>query len=92
LKPASFDYHDPTTIEETLDLLARFGDEAKLLAGGQSLVPAMNFRLARPTQLIDLNRVTALSYLETAHGMLRVGVMARQRGSSAPRLWATGGR
>jgi probable selenate reductase FAD-binding subunit len=79
LKPASFEYHDPSTIEETLDLLAQFGDEAKLLAGGQSLVPAMNFRLARPTRLIDLNRVAPLSYLDLSDGMLRVGAMTRQR-------------
>lgn len=79
MKPAAFAYHDPTTIEETLELLGRFGGEAKLLAGGQSLVPAMNFRLARPARLIDLNHVDHLSYIEADDDWLRLGALTRQR-------------
>ena len=63
MKPAKFDYHDPTTIDEALGLMAQFGDQARPLAGGQSLVPLMNFRLIRPAHLIDLNGVNELSYL-----------------------------
>ncbi len=80
MKPASFAYHEPTTVEEVLQLLAELGDEAKPLAGGQSLVPMMNFRLARPAHLIDLNRVGELSYVrEEPDGTLRIGAMVRQR-------------
>lgn len=79
MKPAAFAYHDPTTTDEALALLAQFGDEAKPLAGGQSLVPLMNFRLARPAHVIDLNGVAALSYLQVEDGMLRIGAMTRQR-------------
>ena len=61
MKPASFSYHDPRTIDELLKLLAECGSEAKLLAGGQSLVPMMNFRLVRPRHLIDINRIQELS-------------------------------
>ena len=63
MKPAAFEYDDPTTVDETLDLLDKYGDECKILAGGQSLVPMMNFRLARPTRLIDINRVDSLSQI-----------------------------
>jgi len=56
MKPAPFAYHAPGSVDEVLELLAEHGPEAKLLAGGQSLVPTMNFRLAQPTVLVDLNR------------------------------------
>ena len=79
MKPAPFEYHDPTTVEEALALLQEFGDEAKPLAGGQSLVPLMNFRLARPARLVDLNLISELSYLRTEDGWLRIGAMTRQR-------------
>ena len=62
MKPAQFDYYDPTTLTEALKLLAEFGETARPLAGGQSLVPMMNMRLARPGQVIDLNRVGELDY------------------------------
>ncbi|HKW91676.1 MAG TPA: FAD binding domain-containing protein, partial [Methylomirabilota bacterium] len=55
MRPAPFEYFAPRTVDEALDLLARHGEEAKLLAGGQSLVPMMNMRLARPAVVIDLN-------------------------------------
>lgn len=79
MKPAAFEYYDPTTLSEALNLLAQLGGTARPLAGGQSLVPMMNLRLARPSQLIDLNRVAELSYLRVENGELRVGAMTRQR-------------
>lgn len=80
MKPASFRYFAPESIEAALHLAAQHGSDAKWLAGGQSLVPAMNFRLVEPAALIDLNRVQALSYIrETQDGGLRIGAMTRQR-------------
>lgn len=79
MKPASFEYHVPDSIEQSLDLLHNNSDDAKILAGGQSLVPAMNFRIAQPSMLIDLNRVTALSYIREEEGVLRIGAMTRER-------------
>jgi aerobic carbon-monoxide dehydrogenase medium subunit len=79
MKPASFEYHDPTTLDEALSLLAQFGDEARPLAGGQSLVPLMNFRLLRPAHLVDLNSVSELTFLTTINGELRIGATTRQR-------------
>jgi CO/xanthine dehydrogenase FAD-binding subunit len=79
LKPASFDYYKPETLSEALDLLEQFGETAKPLAGGQSLVPMMNMRLARPAQLIDLNGLRELNYLKVEDGELRIGAMTRQR-------------
>jgi aerobic carbon-monoxide dehydrogenase medium subunit len=82
MKPCAFEYHRPDSVEEALALLARYGDEAKLLAGGQSLIPTMNFRLAQPAVLIDLNRLNELAYLEPANGAgLRIGAMTRQSGA-----------
>ena len=79
MKPAKFDYYDPTSIEEALGLMAQFGDQARPLAGGQSLVPLMNFRLIRPAHLIDLNGVSELSYLRADDAALRIGATTRQR-------------
>ncbi|MGN6735524.1 MAG: FAD binding domain-containing protein [Candidatus Binatia bacterium] len=79
MKPAKFDYHDPRTLDEALSLLAQLGDQARPLAGGQSLVPLMNFRLIRPAHLIDLNGIAELSYLKMDDGTLRLGATARQR-------------
>jgi CO/xanthine dehydrogenase FAD-binding subunit len=78
MKPAPFEYHRPDTVDEALALLAQHGWDAKLLAGGQSLVPAMNFRLAQPGVLIDLNRIPGLDYIRERDGGLRIGTMARQ--------------
>jgi aerobic carbon-monoxide dehydrogenase medium subunit len=78
VKPPAFQYIAPDTVEEALAALTQYGDEAKVLAGGQSLVPVMNFRLARPAVLIDLNRITALAGI-TSNGVLRIGAMTRQR-------------
>jgi carbon-monoxide dehydrogenase medium subunit len=78
MKPAAFEYHRPDDTDEALALLAEHGYDAKLLAGGQSLVPAMNFRLAQPAVLIDLNRIRPLDYVAQADGVLRIGAMTRQ--------------
>ena len=79
MKPAPFEYHAPDTLEEVLHLLAEHGDEGKIIAGGQSLVPMLSMRLARPTQLIDVNGVTALAGVELAGGALRIGATTRER-------------
>ncbi len=79
MKPAPFEYHRPGTLDEALVLMAARAGEVRPLAGGQSLIPAMNFRLARPAALVDLNRVAELAYVRPADGGLRIGAMARQR-------------
>lgn len=79
MKPPRFAYHDPGDLADALALLARYGDDAKVLAGGQSLVPLMNMRLARPTVLVDINRIGALSYIREENGVLAVGALTRQR-------------
>lgn len=78
MKPAPFEYFRPDSVDEALSLLTEHGWEAKLLAGGQSLVPAMNFRLAAPGVLIDLNRIPGLDAIREAEGGLRIGTMVRQ--------------
>lgn len=77
MKPAAFRYFAPRTVEGALDLLAAHGEDGKVLAGGQSLVPAMNFRLARPASLIDINRIVDLDYVREEDGALRIGALAR---------------
>jgi carbon-monoxide dehydrogenase medium subunit len=84
VKPAAFSYHAPRSLDEALDLLALHGDEGKLLAGGQSLVPAMNFRLARPAVLIDINRIEALDFLSEEDGWLRIGALTRHLAFERP--------
>ena len=79
MKPAPFEYHVPDSIEQALDLMNQHGYEAKILAGGQSLVPAMNFRIAQPSRLIDLNRVDELSYIRKEGEAIRIGAMTRER-------------
>jgi carbon-monoxide dehydrogenase medium subunit len=78
VKPAPFLYRRPESLDEALALLREHGDEAKVLAGGQSLVPLLNMRLARPEVLVDLNRVAGLDHVE-ANGEVRVGALVRQR-------------
>jgi CO/xanthine dehydrogenase FAD-binding subunit len=78
VKPPRFEYHDPRSVDEAFGLLAEHGDEAKALAGGQSLVPLLNFRLAHPEHLIDLNRIGALSGIRREDGTLRIKTMTRQ--------------
>jgi len=79
MKPAPFDYYAPSSIDEVCCLLARFGGDAKLLAGGQSLVPLLSLRLAQPAALIDLNGVPELAYIRTDDGGVTIGAMTRQR-------------
>ncbi len=79
MKPPPFDYYPAESVEQALELLARFGYDAKPLAGGQSLVPAMNFRLAQPAVLVDLNPIADLAYIRPTENGLRIGAMTRQR-------------
>jgi aerobic carbon-monoxide dehydrogenase medium subunit len=79
MKPASFDYHAPTNVEDALALLKSHADDVRLLAGGQTLLPMMNFRLARPAAIVDLNRIPALAYIERDGDIIRIGAMTRQR-------------
>ncbi len=81
MKPAPFKYVLPRTLEEALALKAEHGDEATFLAGGQSLIPAMNFRLAQPGVLIDINAVEELDFIrqDEASGDLRLGALTRHR-------------
>ncbi len=79
MKPPPFDYVAPTSIDEALEHLSRGGEDARPLAGGQSLVPMLALRLARPSLLVDLNRVTGLAGISHAAGELRIGAMTRQR-------------
>src|SRR5262245_46590037 len=80
MKPAPFEYEAPESLPAALDLLARHGAEAKLLAGGQSLIPVLNFRLAQPALLIDLNRIGGLAEIRRGDdGGLSIGALARHR-------------
>lgn len=80
MKPAPFKYYAPATVDEALARLAEHGWDAKVLAGGQSLIPMMNFRLAQPAVIIDLNSISDLFYVQpTRDGGVRVGAMTRQR-------------
>ncbi len=84
MKPSSFEYHAPRSTEEALALLERFSGEARILAGGQSLVPAMNFRLARPAVLIDINKVGELAGTAVQGGDLSIGAMTRHIAFESP--------
>ncbi len=77
MKPPQFAYYDPTSVDEVLALLKEYGEDAKLLAGGQSLMPVLNMRLARPKVLIDLGRVDGLSYIRREGDVLALGAMTR---------------
>jgi CO/xanthine dehydrogenase FAD-binding subunit len=74
MKPSPFDYSAPKSVEEALPLL---DDDSKVLAGGQSLVPLLNFRLARPSRIVDANGIGELAYLRRSGGMLKIGAMTR---------------
>lgn len=75
--PARFEYFAPSTVQEAAGLLGRYGGEAKVLAGGHSLIPLMKLRLASPRYLVDLNRISALAYINEAAGVLRIGALTR---------------
>lgn len=76
--PAAFEYHIPTSIGEATALLARLRDDAKVLSGGQSLLPMMKLRLATPQHLIDINRIPGLAYIREADGVLKIGALTRE--------------
>ena len=76
--PAGFEYHAPTSVGEATGLLARLGEDAKVLSGGQSLIPLLKLRLASPRHLVDINRIPGLAYVKEADGTLRIGALARE--------------
>jgi carbon-monoxide dehydrogenase medium subunit len=90
MKPPPFDYYAPDTLEECLALLARFGESAKILAGGQTLGPLLNMRLASPAVIVDINRVTTLDYRRHDGSGLAIGALTRESAleddPSLPRL------
>jgi aerobic carbon-monoxide dehydrogenase medium subunit len=79
MKTPPFEYHAPQTVEEVLSLLAEYGDEAKVLAGGQSLVPLLAMRLARPGHLVDINAVGGLTGITSQDGVVAFGATTRER-------------
>ena len=76
--PAAFQYHAPATLGEATALLARLGEEAKVLSGGQSLIPLMKLRLTSPTHVVDINRIPGLAYIREGEGLLRIGALTRE--------------
>jgi carbon-monoxide dehydrogenase medium subunit len=79
MKPARFDYYDPRTLDEAVALLNQYGGDSKVLAGGQSLMPLLNMRLARPQVVVDVNRIEGSNYVQPWDGGLTFGLTARQR-------------
>ena len=79
MKPAPFEYFDPRTVEEAVSLLREHGEDAKILAGGQSLMPLLHMRMARPEALIDLSKVAGLEYMRETDGALAIGAMTSKR-------------
>src|SRR3989440_1043286 len=79
MKPPRFHYCAPDMLDEALSLLDKYGEDAKVLAGGQSLIPLLNMRLAGPAYVLDINRISELNYIETEDGYLAVGATVRQR-------------
>src|SRR5215471_3252834 len=77
--PAAFDYHAPKTLPEALGLLERFGDEAKVLSGGQSLLPLLKLRLAKPAHVVDIGKIPGLDALKEEGGFLRIGALVREK-------------
>ena len=77
--PAAFDYTVAENAEHAIQLLGEYGDEAKILAGGHSLIPMMKFRLATPTQLIDVGRISDLSYINQSNGHVAIGAMTKHK-------------
>ncbi|HEU4388203.1 MAG TPA: xanthine dehydrogenase family protein subunit M [Blastocatellia bacterium] len=76
--PRSFEYHAPRSLDEAVSLLQKLGPEAKILSGGQSLIPMMKLRLATPSHVVDINRVPGLDYLSEAGGNIRIGALVRE--------------
>ena len=88
MKPAPFDYHRPQSLAEALALLTELGDEARPLAGGQSLVPMMNMRLARPEHLVDLNDLAEFDFIRDVDGAVEIGALVRHRAVERSELLA----
>jgi aerobic carbon-monoxide dehydrogenase medium subunit len=88
MKPAKFDYYDPRSLDEAFALLDRHADDAKVLAGGQSLMPLLNMRLARPSIVVDINRIKELNYVRASDGGIAIGALARQRALQTEKLIA----
>src|SRR5256885_5280916 len=84
--PAQFDYFRPTTVDEAVKLLVQHGDEAKVLAGGHSLIPAMKLRLARPKAIVDIGRIANLSYVRETSGAIAIGAMTTHADIAASAL------
>ena len=76
--PAAFEYHAPSTIGEATALLSKLGEDAKVLSGGQSLIPLMKLRLASPAHLVDINAIPGLSGIREIDGFLRIGALTRE--------------
>ena len=79
MKPPVFEYHAPALVDEAIALLTRYGGDGKILAGGQSLMPLLNFRLSRPAAIVDLNGISSLAYVREDNGVIHFGAMTRQR-------------
>lgn len=90
MKPAPFRYERPASAEQALALLAEHGEDCKLLAGGQSLVPMLNFRLARPAVLIDIGAIAELDYIRKREGRLLIGAVTKQSSAEHSRMIASG--
>ncbi len=84
--PAPFEYHAPRTIDDALDLLDQFGDEGKVLAGGQSLIPLLKLRFASPGHLVDINKINELDFIEERDGTLRIGPLFRHKAAERSSL------
>jgi len=87
--PAPFEYHAPRNVDEALDLLDQFGDEGKVLAGGQSLIPLLKLRFASPGHLVDINKIKDLDYIEERDGTLRIGPLFRHKAAERSSLLAS---
>ena len=87
--PAPFEYHAPKTVDEALELLDQLGDEGKVLAGGQSLIPLLKLRFASPGHLVDINKIKDLDYLEERDGTLRIGPLFRHKSAERSSLLAS---
>ncbi len=84
--PSTFDYHSPASVDEAIALLGDLGDDAKLLAGGHSLIPLMKLRLASPAHVVDLGRISGLAYIREDGGMLAIGAMTTHAAIAASEL------
>src|ERR1700694_4342753 len=87
--PAAFEYHAPKTMDEALGLLDELGEDAKVLAGGQSLIPLLKLRFASPAHLVDINKIKDLDFLEERDGTLRIGPLFRHKSARCSGLLAS---